>query len=108
VNNKGQATASHLETEREALLLEAARIITGDRNTSYDEPFVNFQIIARLWSEYLGANISVHDVAVLNILQKVSRIMASPDKRDHWVDIAGYAACGYEALSIAESITPLW
>jgi hypothetical protein len=27
---------------------------------------------------------------------KMARIKASP-KRDNWADIAGYAACGYEA-----------
>jgi hypothetical protein len=29
-------------------------------------------------------------------LVKVSRISTSPSKLDHWVDLAGYAACGGE------------
>lgn len=84
-------------TYREEVLKKAASLVSGDRNVDYDEPSRNFEIIADLWQTYLGVSITRYDVAVLNILQKVSRIMSSPSKEDHWVDIAGYAACGYEA-----------
>lgn len=90
-------TANALIAPREEVLKKAASLISGDRNVDYDEPSRNFEIIADLWQTYLGVPITRYDVAVLNILQKVSRIMSSPSKEDHWVDIAGYAACGYEA-----------
>lgn len=84
-------------TDRQRLLTYAAELIHGDRNESYDEPWLNFTRIADLWSAYLGAEIKPHDVAVLNVLQKVARLMHTPGHYDSWVDIAGYAACGYEA-----------
>lgn len=84
---------------RQDVLYKAIEVITGDRNMQYDEPSRNFEVIAELWSTYLGIPVQAHDVAILNILQKVSRAMTSPDKEDHWIDIAGYAACGWEALS---------
>lgn len=84
---------------RQDVLKEAISIITQDRNTDYDSPENNFDVIAQLWSAYLEVPVLPHDVAVLNVLQKVSRIKTSPEKRDHWVDIAGYAACGAECVS---------
>jgi hypothetical protein len=81
---------------RQEVLLDAIDITSNDRNVDYDAPERNFEVIAQLWEGYLHIPINPHDVAVLNILQKVSRILTSPDKKDHWVDIAGYAACGYE------------
>jgi hypothetical protein len=84
---------------RQDVLYKAIEVITGDRNMDYDEPSRNFEVIADLWSIYLGIEIHAHDVALLNILQKVSRMMTSPGKEDHWIDIAGYAGCGWETLS---------
>lgn len=81
---------------REAVLQEALAIVTQDRNVDYDTPERNFEVIAQLWEVYLGHPVYASDVAVMNILQKVSRILTSPAKKDHWVDIAGYAACGFE------------
>lgn len=84
---------------RQDVLYKAIEVITGDRNMQYDEPSRNFEVIAELWAIYLGIPVQAHDVAILNILQKVSRAMTSPDKEDHWIDLAGYAACGWETLA---------
>ena len=78
------------------VLDEAKRLITGDRNQAYDEPIVDFTRTAAMWSAYTGHHFDPHDVAVLMILVKVSRLASSPDRMDHWVDIAGYAGCGGE------------
>lgn len=83
---------------RERVLNDALELIVGDRNQSYNDPIENFSQIASLWSTYLGIEVEPHDVAVLNILQKVSRMMTSPERMDHWTDIAGYAGCGYECV----------
>jgi hypothetical protein len=40
--------------------------------------------------------LEAHDIAVLVMMIKISRVMWTPAKRDSWVDIAGYAACGLE------------
>lgn len=84
-------------TPRQEILAEASRITAKDRNVDYDEPERNFQRIADLFSVYLEKEIKPHDVAVLMTLTKVARIMTSPGKYDHWVDLAGYAACGWDA-----------
>ena len=83
-------------TERENILLEAKAIVTQDRNTDYGTPEQNFSQIAALWQIYKGVKFEPHDVAIMLLLLKVARIATSPDKVDHWVDIAGYAACGGE------------
>ncbi len=79
---------------RVRLLEEAATIVNGERNVTYDEPEDNFARIGALWSAYLGRAITPADVAAMNVLQKVGRLMHRPTHRDSWVDIAGYAACG--------------
>jgi hypothetical protein len=90
---------------REATLRTALTIVTGNRNADYGPPERNLETIAKLWSTYLSARAGVeiriepHDVAVMNILQKVSRVVQTPEKEDTWTDIAGYAACGAEVAT---------
>jgi len=86
-------------TDRQQLLDDAAELIHGDRNKTYDTPTKNFERIAALWSAYLDHEVTVADVAVLNVLQKIARLHHSPTHYDSWVDVAGYAACGWEAAS---------
>ena len=82
--------------KRESILTEALEIVSRDRNLDYGEPERNFTAIAELWTTYLNHPIEAHDVAVALLLVKVARIRQSPSKADHWIDIAGYAACGGE------------
>ena len=84
------------EEVREQILDAARLVVMHDRNVDYDTPERNFEMIAAMWSAYLGQKFTPHDVAALMILVKVARISTSPAKEDHWVDIAGYAACGGE------------
>jgi hypothetical protein len=44
--------------------------------------------------------IDTWDVAIMMNLLKISRLSWSPTKEDHWVDAAGYAACGAECVDI--------
>ncbi len=37
------------------------------------------------------------------ILMKLSRLATSPAKPDHWIDMAGYAACGGECATKEEA-----
>ena len=81
------------------ILIEALGLTTGDRHHSYGPPTKNFSVTAALWGEYLEAKqhpfpITTVDVSVLMQLLKIARLAESPLKRDHMVDIAGYAACG--------------
>jgi hypothetical protein len=95
-------------TGREVLLDKAKGLVMGDRNKVYDDPIDNFGRIVDLWNPYLEAifgerEVQPHDVAILNILQKIARIAHTPDHADSWVDIAGYAACGWDCV-VAESL----
>lgn len=88
--------AMRLMESRGEILEEAARIVTTDRNTDYDSPERNFERIAKMWSAYKGVDFLPHDVAAMQAMVKLARIASSPGKADHWVDLAGYAACGGE------------
>ena len=97
-------------TERAKLLTDAASIIDGDRNVQYGNPIDDFSLTASMWQEYLrrimvtrntdgAVYLDPHDVAVMMMLVKVSRLAQSPEKHDHWLDIAGYAGCGWECVT---------
>lgn len=90
---------------RGSVLDEAKRLITGDRNAQYGAPGQDFTRTAAIltalgygksdeqgWCEVLEA----HDVAMMMVGLKLSRLRHTPKKRDSWVDIAGYAGCGAE------------
>lgn len=83
---------------RSGLLQEAGSCVNGDRNVDYGDPIEDFRRTADMWSAYLGNGVHLqpHDVAAMMSMLKLSRIRWSPGKRDHWVDLAGYAACGYD------------
>ena len=91
------------ETPRGDVLREAEYLITGDRNVSYGSPTENFRNISQMWTTRLrhkmkpGEQITASEVADLMVLVKVARNIAQP-KRDSYTDMAGYAACGYEAF----------
>lgn len=93
-NNKEQLKAEL--TNREKLLQEAIHITTGPRNTTYGDPKDNFADIAALWNTYTDASFKSTDVALMMILVKVARLMNKPNDKDGWLDIAGYAACGWD------------
>ena len=92
------------ETLRGAVLAEARELIEGDRNNTYGPPHQDFQRAADAATAYGyraigGKPIEAHDIAILIGLVKVSRLMWTPEKRDSWVDLAGYAACGWECVA---------
>lgn len=88
---------------RAGVLDEARGLITGDRNAQYGDPIQDFRRTAELWSTYLGISLQPYDVAAMMALLKLSRIRWSPEKRDSWVDLAGYAACGMECVELEDS-----
>jgi hypothetical protein len=82
---------------RVAALREAALLINGDRDAQYGSPKDNFNRIARIWSVILGIDITEEDVAMCMAGLKMARYASkSGFQPDTWVDIAGYAGCGYE------------
>lgn len=89
-------------TPRAAVLREAESLITGDRNKAYGSPTQNFTNTAEIWTALIrhklrdGEKIEPTEVASFMIGLKLARTVGEP-KRDNWVDMAGYAGCGYEA-----------
>lgn len=82
-------------------LREAARIISGDRNKSYGGPEENFTRTAQIWSVILGIPLSNEQVAMMMVGLKMARFAhGSGFQPDTWIDIAGYAGCGYEVGKI--------
>lgn len=84
---------------RESILKEAALCVCQDRDKHYGSPEDSFSLIAELWNAYLDKKLSLtihpRDVAIMMALLKIARL-ANSSKRDSWVDLAGYAACGGE------------
>jgi hypothetical protein len=86
---------------RSTLLFEAEGLITGDRNASYGSPTENFQNTADLWTTQFkhllkdGARFTAAHIAQGMMQLKLARMVAQP-KRDNYLDLAGYAACGWE------------
>jgi hypothetical protein len=87
---------------RTEILTQADQLINGDRNNQYGEPHQDFTRTALMWTAYLDHPIHAHDVAALMALLKLSRIAWQPNKQDSWIDLAGYAACGYEAHKLTK------
>ena len=78
-------------------LREAARISSGERDIQYGGPEENFERIAKIWGVILSTSITREDVAMMMVGLKVARYASkSGFQPDTWIDVAGYAGCGYE------------
>ena len=89
-------------TKREEVLNTALEVVT-QRNVQYGKPENVFGTIASMWSAYLNTPITDTDVANMMILLKLARMKNNPNHFDNYVDIAGYAACGWDAHKEEES-----
>lgn len=78
------------------MLAEAAGIVDGARQQTHGPRERSFGFIAALWSAYTGHPITPRDVAVMMVLLKIGRAQSGAPIRDHWVDMAGYAALAGE------------
>ncbi len=81
---------------RERILDEAKQLVSVDRHDQHGAAEVNLGLTGDLWTAWSGRQLSAHDVAMMNILQKISRILAGHHNVDNYVDIAGYAALAGE------------
>lgn len=90
----------------ESILAEAERITDGDRNIQYGDANIDFKRTAIFWSEIVGTPITATQVALMMVALKISRACHNP-KRDNWVDMAGYAKCGYRCAVEQKQINNL-
>lgn len=73
----------------ETVLAEAQRLITGDRNKSYDHPLDNFNRIAKGWEVIFNTQVTEEQVGLAMAWVKICREVYQ-SKRDNLVDGAGY------------------
>lgn len=86
--------------EMKALLVDAVDTVNR-RGDQYGTPIDDFKRIAAMWNGLRNWNAfqyQPHDVAIYMLCLKLSRLMHSPDHYDNWLDIAGYAACGWACV----------
>lgn len=91
-----EGTEPRQKTTRTDILETAIKMVNGSRDHDHGEPENNFEIIANLWSLYIGTELCSEDVAIMMILLKVARIASGKYNPDNYVDIAGYASCAGE------------
>ncbi len=89
---------------RAELLDEAKKIVLTDRNQDYGDPEDNFRDIAAMM-DIMFENVDKFEpyhAAIMGLIIKMSRLKTSPKKMDHWTDVAGYAACGWDCIARGE------
>lgn len=103
--DKDEAPSNRAANVRRRILYTADSYVNGDRNVQYGDPSKDFAQTAAYWTTYLESvgwrrgephdevGLRPHDVGIMQALLKISRLAWSPDKEDHYVDLAGYAAC---------------
>lgn len=89
-----------------AIADEAKKIVTGARRSAYGKPEDNFARIARFWQAYFlntgrDVEVTAADVSPLMRLMKEARLCETPDHRDSFVDLVGYALTGAEINGVA-------
>ena len=73
-------------------ILSEALAVIRTREKTYGDASENLELIASLWSMYLGMHLHNKDVALMMILLKLARAKHPLFHKDNYVDIAGYAA----------------
>lgn len=81
------------------ILLEAHKLINGDRQKEYGNPRIMFSKIAKFWSAYLERDITPEDVAMMMTLLKIAR-QSYEHKADNLIDAAGYIGHGADLVGV--------
>lgn len=99
----------------EAVLLDAASLVGGDRAAQHGPKLPNHQKIAEVWNGILAAAgkrpispLDAHDVANLMEGLKIARRYTGGLNRDDYVDGAGYAGVAFEIKQEMERVTGSW
>ena len=84
--------------KRVEILKDVEEIITKSRVDIHGKPENSFPEMAKLWSIYIGKEITASDVCVMMTLFKVVRLKCNPEHKDNVRDAIGYLACAYEMI----------
>jgi hypothetical protein len=79
----------------DSILDEAKRLVHGARQESYGHPSEDFARTAGMWHALFGWDVDPHQVAMAMICVKLSRMVETPCKPDHYADSAGYSECAW-------------
>lgn len=79
------------------VLLEAHRLITGDRGSDYGHPYDDYAKVADIYRALTGIELSVEEAVLFPLAMKLARMRTARDA-DRWhhdsvVDAAGYVGC---------------
>ena len=85
---------------RPNILEEANQITHGERLERYGPPKENFKRISDIASAMTGLDLSPEVCVLVLMAVKLARLRQSPDHRDSIVDVAGYAWCLAEVVSV--------
>lgn len=85
---------------REEMLDEAKKNVTGHRVQDYGKVEHSFEAIADYWNVYLAhigrTKLTPRDAATMLALFKMARLTTGTATEDSYVDAAGYLACAVE------------
>ena len=95
-NPLDDAAAAAYVRPRDAILAEAGRLISGDREGTYGDARDDFTRTGKMWAAILGLthDIPPEKVAMCMAALKIGRLCRSPGHADSWVDACGYLALG--------------
>lgn len=86
---------TRVERERDRILAEAGRLISGDRERDYGSAVEDFTRTGKMWAAILGVDeVTAEQVAMCMTALKLGRLCNTPNHRDSWVDAIGYLALG--------------
>jgi hypothetical protein len=81
------------------ILRRAESLIDGDRDVQHGNRHECTKQISRLWSAYLGVQITQQDFCNMMALCKIGRMQTGAFNSDNAVDGAGYLALGAEVAT---------
>lgn len=88
-----------MRDRRYDVLNAAHDAIGAERNETYGSVASNFSRAATIATALIGHPITAQQIGLIQIAVKLSRICETPTHLDSHADIAGYAACAYEAAT---------
>lgn len=86
----------------------AAQLIGGERAVQHGDARDSFEVIANLWSAWLGLDLipgyrfTAHDALMLMALMKIARMRFGEFNRDDYVDALGYIALALQVMEPVE------